>query len=90
MALGGIDAAALRVYAADDLRLTAYLDERFSSGAQPTDDEAAQYLRDHPELTPDRARQQLAAEHRQTLITPWIAELRRVSLSRKTEWLLSK
>jgi hypothetical protein len=77
LALGGIDAAALRAYAADDLRLASYLAERFSSGAQPTDEEVAQYLRDHPELAADRARQQLAAEHRQTLVTAWIAELRR-------------
>src|SRR5437868_104767 len=38
LAASGIDDPAVRAYAADDLRLSAYLDDRFSSAAQPGDE----------------------------------------------------
>ncbi len=65
----GIDETVLRLYAADDLRLALYLDERFSSAAQPTDDEIRQ--------AGESARQRLTDERRRTLIGAWTAELRR-------------
>ena len=56
-------------YAADDLRLASYLDERFSAAAQPTDEEIRQ--------AGESARQRLTDERRRTLIGAWTAELRR-------------
>lgn len=69
LAARGINESVLRLYAADDLRLSAYLDERFSAAAQPTDEEIRQ--------AGEPARARLTAERRQTLVTAWIAELRR-------------
>ena len=42
LAARGLDETVLRMYAADDLRLASYLDERFSAAAQPTDEEIRQ------------------------------------------------
>jgi hypothetical protein len=69
LAARGIDAAILRIYAADDLRLAAYLDERFSAASQPTDEEIRQ--------AGEGARARLAAERRQSLVSAWVADLRR-------------
>jgi len=69
MAESGLDESALAVFAADDVRLAAYLEERFSAASQPTDAE----LRETGE--PERAR--LMAERRRALVNAWIAELRR-------------
>jgi len=57
------------LHRADDLRLSAYLDERFSSASLPTEEEVRQ--------VGEAARARLTAEHRQTLVNAWIAELRR-------------
>jgi hypothetical protein len=65
----GIDEAVLRLYAADDLRLASYLDERFSAAAQPTDQEVRE--------AGESARERLAEERRRALISAWTAELRR-------------
>ena len=65
----GVDEAVLRLYAADDLRLASYLDERFSSAAQPTEEE----LRKAGEA----AKEALTSERRGALIGAWVAELRR-------------
>ncbi len=46
-----------RIYAADDLRLASYLDERFSAASQPTDEEIRQ--------AGEAARPKLVAERRQ-------------------------
>jgi hypothetical protein len=67
--LGGLDEAAVRSYAADDLRLSAYLDERFSSASLPTEEEVRQ--------AGESARARLTAERRQALVNAWIADLRR-------------
>ena len=67
--IGGLDESAVRSYAADDLRLSAYLDERFSSASLPTDEEVRQ--------VGEAARARLTAERRQILVNAWIAELRR-------------
>jgi len=69
LSLSGLDETGVRAYAADDLRLTQYLDERFSGASQPTDQE----VREAGAVT----REQLVAERRQALITAWVAELRR-------------
>jgi hypothetical protein len=69
LAVRGIEESVLRIYAADDLRLASYLDERFSAASQPTDEEIRQ--------AGESARQTLTAERRQTLITAWTADLRR-------------
>jgi len=66
---GGLDNAILEVHAADDLLLSAYLEERFGVAAQPTPQEMQQL--DGP------ARARLVIERRQTLIAAWVAELRR-------------
>jgi hypothetical protein len=66
---GGLNDEAVRAYAADDLRLTAYLDERFTSASLLTDEEVRQ--------AGESARARLTAERRQTLVNAWIAELRR-------------
>jgi hypothetical protein len=67
--VSGLDEAAVRAYAADDLRLSVYLDERFSSASQPTEEEVRQ--------VGESARARLAAERRQALVDAWTAELRR-------------
>jgi hypothetical protein len=69
LALSGLDEAAVRSYAADDLRLSAYLDERFSSASLPTEEEVRQ--------AGESARARLTAERRQQLVNAWIADLRR-------------
>ena len=69
LAARGLDETILRLYAADDLRLASYLDERFTAAAQPTDEEIRQ--------AGESARQRLAEERRRTLIGAWTAELRR-------------
>jgi hypothetical protein len=69
LASSGIDESILRLYAADDLRLATYLDERFSAASQPTEAEVRQ--------AGEASRDKLAAERRRTLIGAWIAELRR-------------
>ena len=70
LASRGVDETVLRIYAADDLRLSSYLDERFSAAAQPTDEEIRQ-------AGGASARDKLAAERLNTLVTGWVAELRR-------------
>ena len=65
----GIDEEVLRIYAADDLRLAAYLEERFLAASQPTDQEVLQ--------AGEEARQRLADERRRSLIAAWTGELRR-------------
>jgi hypothetical protein len=69
LAARGLDETVLRLYAADDLRLASYLDERFSAASQPTDEEIRQ--------AGESARQRLTADRRGALIGAWTAELRR-------------
>jgi hypothetical protein len=69
LAASGIDEAILRIYAADDLRLASYLEERFSAASQPTDEEVRQ--------AGPGSRERLVEERRRTLVTAWTSELRR-------------
>jgi hypothetical protein len=77
----------IRDVARDDLRIQAYLNQRFGSSVQPSEDEVGQYYRTHlDEFTKDgrvipfveaepAARQKAAAERRQALIFQWMREL---------------
>ena len=69
LATTGLDDSALAGFAADDLRLAAYLDGRFSAASQPTDAEVRQ--------AGEAQRERLATERRQALIAAWLSELRR-------------
>jgi hypothetical protein len=69
LAATGVEESSLSLFAADDLRLATYLDERFSAASQPTDTE----IRQAGEAERDR----LTNERRQALIAAWLAELRR-------------
>jgi len=69
LATTGISEPVIRIFAEDDLSLAAYLDERFSAAAQPTDQEVLQ--------AGEANRRKLADERRRTLISAWVAELRR-------------
>lgn len=69
LAAGGFTDARLRAWIRDDLRIAAYLEQRFAATADLSVEQAA------PEL---RAR--LSAQRRASLIADWIADLRRRSL----------
>ena len=83
----GFTGERLRAWVRDDLRVQAYLDQRFASASAPTDaDLSAAYARQRAEfeqagLTFEQAlpalRDRVAAERRAELITDWISELRR-------------
>jgi hypothetical protein len=78
----------LREALREDLRIRAYLDQRFTV-VSPTDDELGRYYRDHPDaftrdgrLVPfDDARQDVAqavvTDRRRALVDDWVAGLRR-------------
>ena len=79
----------LRLYVRDDLRIRAYLQQRFGASLAPTEDEIVQYYRAHESaftaggtLRPlaqvrDAVRDALVAERRATLLRDWLAGLRR-------------
>ena len=89
LARSGIDEARLREMIRDDLRIRAYLNERFAGFAQPTEDELmayfeahqSEYLRDGRVLpfavVRDVVRQQLEDERRRLTIAEWLTGLRR-------------
>jgi len=79
----------LRIYVRDDLRIRAYLQQRFGNALAPTEDEIVQYYRTHQSAftsggavrpfadVRDAARDALIAERRTALLRDWIAGLRR-------------
>jgi hypothetical protein len=81
--------ARLRDFVADNLRIEAYLDQRFNAQAQPSPDEVERYYRDHPgefaeggqtppfEAVRDRVQARVLAERRTALIADWLDRLRR-------------
>lgn len=69
LAASGLGEPALAIFAADDVRLAAYLDERFSAASQPTDAEIRQ--------AGVAERDRLTNERRQGLVAAWVSELRR-------------
>lgn len=87
LAAGGFTDARLRAWVRDDLRIAAYLDQRFASVGVPTDDEvAASYAARRAEFDArgvsqaDAApsiRNRLFAERRAQLIADWVDDLRR-------------
>jgi hypothetical protein len=95
----GVGDAQIREIARDDLRIRAYLNQRFGSSVQATDEDAAAYYRAHldefrvnGQVTPYAeaepvARQKAAAERRAAIIFQWMRELRQradvVEMSRK-------
>jgi hypothetical protein len=86
--LGGIGLEQLRRDVRDDLRIEAYLQQRFGA-IQPTEEEILQYYRDHPAAftqngalrsfddAHDVARAALIADRRVETIRDWVAGLRR-------------
>ena len=69
LAVSGIDESVLTVFAADELRLAVYLNERFAAASLPTDAEIRQ--------AGESERERLTNERRQALVAAWLAELRR-------------
>ena len=84
---GAFTEARLRAWVRDDLRIAAYLDQRFAAAGAPGDEDiTAQFARRREEFektgtTFDAAapkiREQLASARRAELIADWIADLRR-------------
>lgn len=85
----GMTVDQLRLWVRDDLRIRAYLQQRFGNQPAPTEDEIVQYYRSHDRdftrnavLRPfagvrDEAREALIAERRALLTREWLAGLRR-------------
>lgn len=85
----GFDEEQLRRYVRDDLRIIAYLQQRFGTAQPPSEEEVLEYYREHPEqftvagvLRPfgeahDVARAALIAARRSTVVRDWVAGLRR-------------
>lgn len=85
----GYSTEQLRLFVRDDLRIRAYLQQRFGAAPAPTDEEIADYYRTHeraftvggvvrpfPEVR-EAALAALVAERRTTLLRDWLAGLRR-------------
>jgi hypothetical protein len=84
----GLDDERLTEIARDNLRIQAYLDQRFGVTVQSTQEEALQYYSAHPkEFTRDGktipfdeaeplARQRASADRRQSTIAQWLGDLR--------------
>jgi hypothetical protein len=84
----GIEEAQIRQFARDNLRIQAYLNQRFGTNTQVTDEEVAQYYRTHPDeftrggsLVPfaegePMARQLASTERRRATIAQWMRDLR--------------
>jgi len=84
----GYGESQIREVARDTLRIQAYLNQRFGSNVQPSEDDVGQYYRTHLEqFTRDgrvipfveaepAARRKAADERRQALVFQWMRELR--------------
>lgn len=84
----GVGEQQVREIARDNLRIQAYLNQRFGATAQPSEDEVGQYYRTHlDEFRVDGkvlpfveaepiARERAAAERRSAMIFQWLRELR--------------
>jgi hypothetical protein len=85
----GLDETQLRRYVRDDLRIDAYVRQRFGSAVQPSEEQILDYYRAHPEafsrngvLRPfddvhEEARVAVVAERRAAAIREWLTTLRR-------------
>jgi hypothetical protein len=88
MASTGLDEARIREIARENLRIQAYLNQRFGANVQLTEEEVAQYYRIHPEefrrggtLMPfteaePLARERASAERRAVTVARWMRDLR--------------
>jgi hypothetical protein len=88
MAETGIDESRIREIARENLRIQAYLNQRFGVNVQLTEEEVAQYYRIHPEeftragtLMPFTeaepvARERASAERRAVTVAQWMRDLR--------------
>jgi hypothetical protein len=84
----GIDEARIREIARENLRIQAYINQRFGVNVQLTEEEVAQYYRIHPEeftrggaLMPfteaePLARERASAERRAVTVAQWMRDLR--------------
>lgn len=84
----GIDEAGIRDIARDNLRIHAYLNQRFGATVQLTEEEVLQYYRIHPDeftrngiLMPfgeaePLARERAGAERRASTVAQWVRDLR--------------
>jgi hypothetical protein len=84
----GADAARIRELARETLRIQGYLDQRFGTAAQLTEEEVLQYYRIHPEeFTRDgrlipfgeaepMARERASRERRASTVAQWLRDLR--------------
>ena len=92
----GADEGRIRELARETLRIQGYLNQRFGTAAQLTEEEVLQYYRIHPEeFTRDgrlipfgeaepRARERASTERRATTIAQWLRDLRgRADISNK-------
>jgi hypothetical protein len=73
----------------DDLRIAAYIQQRFGAALQPSDDDLVRYYRDHPaEFTRDgkllsfadvreQARTAVLTQSRSAAVRDWLSGLRR-------------
>ena len=85
----GLDEPQLRRRLRDDLRIQSYLQQRFGSVVQPSEEQVLDYYRAHPDQfsrngvlrpfdeTHDEVRQAVVAERRAALIRDWVTGLRR-------------
>ncbi len=79
----------LRTAVADNLRIEAYVEQRFGGASQPTTDDVQRYYREHPaeftsggKLAPfeevqQTVQQKAAAERKRALVADWLDRLRR-------------
>ena len=84
----GITEQRISEMARDNLRIAGYLDQRFGTSVQVSDDEVAAYFRTHEaeftkggvtvpyEDAEPIARQRVSSERRRALVTQWIRDLR--------------
>lgn len=89
LARTAMSAERLRGLVSDNLRIEAYVDQRFAAPAQPTPDEVLRYYREHPaeftrsgalapfEEVQQQVLQKASSERRAALIADWLDRLRR-------------
>ena len=85
----GLSVEQLRLYVRDELRIDAYIQQRFGSTFQPSEEDLLAYYREHPaeftrdgRLAPfaqarDQARNAVVAQLRAAAVREWVAGLRR-------------
>lgn len=87
LAEGGFSDERLRNWIRDDLRVAAYLDQRFAAAGVPNEQEVTAYYNQHKAefeqggvafaAAVPLIRERLAGERRRELITDWVSDLRR-------------